>query len=249
MSQNNNTNKSILSWSGGKDAALTLYLLQQNNIAITSLFTTINKVRKRITMHGVHVDLLEQQVKSLGCSLDLISLPENISMAKYNDLMGAFLNTKKKSGINEVVFGDIYLENLRKFRDEELKKYQLKTNYPLWKRDTLEIAKQFISLGFKAIVVAVSSNKLDEKFAGKEFDIDFLNSLPENVDPCGENGEFHTFVYDGPNFKFPIPVQKGKVTYQTYETKDEDDCFCEDDNKTDWDKGFWFCDLILDKTN
>lgn len=240
------TPNSILSWSGGKDASLSLYYLQQENKAVNSLFTTINNRLQRITMHGVHISLLKKQVESLDCSLELISLPEDISIKKYNELMGAFLQGKYDQGIKEVVFGDIYLEELKNFRDQELAYYKLKTHYPLWGKNTLKIAEEFINLGFKAIVVAVSSNKLGKTFVGKEFDLAFLKSLPKDVDPCGENGEFHTFVYDGPNFKFPVNLQKGEITYKTYSAeKNDEDCFCENENSEDWDKGFWFCDLKL----
>ena len=240
------TPNSILSWSGGKDASLSLYYLQQENREVNTLFTTINKHLQRITMHGVHISLLEKQVESLGCKLELISLPENISMKKYNDLMGNFLQAKRDLGVEEVVFGDIYLEDLKNFRDKELAQFKLNTHYPLWGKNTLKIAEEFIQLGFKAIVVAVSSNKLGEEHVGKEFDLDFINSLPKDVDPCGENGEFHTFVYNGPNFKFPVELQKGEITYKTYASaENDDDCFCDDENSENWDKGFWFCDLKL----
>lgn len=239
---------SILSWSGGKDAALSLQYLQKENRLVNTLFTTINKRLQRITMHGVHISLLEKQVKSLGCQLELISLPENISMKKYNELMGDFLSEKHKQGVKEVVFGDIFLEDLKEFRDNELAQFNLKTLYPLWGKNTMEIAKEFIQLGFRAIVVAVSSNKLGKEFVGKEFTLDFIHSLPKNVDPCGENGEFHTFVYDGPNFTFPVDVKKGEITYKTYSTENnDDDCFCKDESSEKWDKGFWFCDLKLAK--
>ena len=236
----------ILSWSGGKDAALALHLLKEDNVKIESLFTTINKDLQRITMHGVHVDLLMQQADSLGQSIDLIELPENITMSKYNAIMGRFLKGKVQEHVSEIVFGDIFLQDLRNYRDKEMSQYNLSTLYPLWQKSTKQIAEQFISLGFKAIIVAISSDKLDKSYAGREFDLDFINSLPDTVDPCGENGEFHTFVYDGPIFSYPIQLRTGEITYKKYETSTDDDCFCTDETSSDWDKGFWFCDLILE---
>ena len=172
-------NKTILNWSGGKDATLALhYLLQNKEYNVISLLTTINQKRKRITMHGVHEDLLNAQVASIGLPVETIELPEDISMKKYLDIVEKASGKHYLSGITHYAYGDIYLEDLRKFRDDSLKKANLKALYPLWKRDTKELALEFLELGYKAIIVAISSDKLNESFVGCEFNQDFLERLP-----------------------------------------------------------------------
>jgi uncharacterized protein (TIGR00290 family) len=237
----------ILNWSGGKDAALTLHhLLQDNTVKIHSLLTAINKKRRRITMHGVHESLLIAQADSIGFKVEKLELPENISMAKYSEIVSSFAKKHFENKISHYAYGDINLEDLRVFRNQELMKSGIKGMYPLWGRNTLDLAKEFIFLGFKAVVVAVSSDKLDKTFAGRQFDLEFLNELPSSVDPCGENGEFHTFVYDGPIFSKPIPVEIGKISTQTYKpTEGDEDCFCEEEKQKNWDTTFYFCDLKL----
>ena len=239
--------KTILNWSGGKDATMALHQLRADqNVKIVSLLTTINGERRRITMHGVHEDLLQAQVQSLGESVELMELPENISMDKYAEITNNIAKNHTKKGISHYAYGDINLEDLRKFRDTELQKNNLTPIYPLWGKPTSELAQEFIKLGYRAIVVATSSNKLDESFVGRLYDQEFLNSLPQDVDPCGENGEFHTFVFDGPIFNTPLNINIGKKTYQTYKpSNNDDDCFCEKEDQKDWDKGFWFCELSL----
>ena len=239
--------KTILNWSGGKDATMALHQLrEEKDVKIVSLLTTINGERRRITMHGVHEDLLQAQIKSIGESLELMELPENISMSKYSEITNQVAKKHTKEGITHYAYGDINLADLRKFRDNELEKNSLTPIYPLWERPTSELATEFINLGYKAIVVAVSSNKLDESFVGRVYDQEFINSLPKGVDPCGENGEFHTFVFDGPIFNTPIKLSVGEKTYQTYTpSKNDDDCFCDKPEQKEWDKGFWFCELSL----
>lgn len=243
----NQSKKVVVNWSGGKDASLSLYqyLKKHDRSSIHSLFTTINERLQRITMHGVPVSLLEKQVKSLGLELELIGLPEDISMEKYSEVMRDRSRIHKESGVIEYVYGDINLVDLRAFRDQELEGSKITPIYPLWNKETGDLAKEFINLGFKAIVVATNSKLLKKEFAGRLYDQDFLNDLPEGVDPCGENGEFHTFVFDGPIFKNPVEFEKGEVTYKTYQPDEDDsDCFCCDKEPDDtWDKGFWFCEI------
>jgi len=237
----------ILNWSGGKDAALTLhYLLQNDTIKVTSLLTAINKKRRRITMHGVHESLLNAQAESIGLSVEKIELPENISMEKYSGIINSIAEKHFKNNISKYAYGDINLEDLKSFRNKELAKSGIEGVYPLWGRNTLDLAKEFISLGFKAIIVAISSDKLDDSFVGRTFDLELINDLPKTVDPCGENGEFHTFVFDGPIFKRPIGFSRGAVTSKSYTPSDEDEnCFCNDEDQKDWDTKFWFIDLKL----
>jgi uncharacterized protein (TIGR00290 family) len=237
----------ILNWSGGKDATMALHQLrEEKDVKIVSLLTTINAERRRITMHGVHEDLLQAQIKSIGESVELMELPENISMDKYSKITQGVAKNHFKEGVTHYAYGDINLTDLRQFRDTELAKNNITPIYPLWEKPTADLAQEFIKLGYKAIIVATSSNKLDDSFVGKLYDENFLNSLPKDVDPCGENGEFHTFVFDGPIFKTPINVTVGDKTYQTYTpSKNDDDCFCDKEDQQDWDKGFWFCELSL----
>ena len=239
--------KAVFNWSGGKDATLALALILKNDsIKIDRLITTINGNLQRVTMHGVPVSLMEKQANSLDIPLSFLELPEDISMTRYSEITQELAQTHKNQGISKYIYGDIFLEDLKQFRDKELAINQIEGIYPLWKKNTSELAKYFIDEGYKAIVVATNSKLLNENFVGKYFDHSFLAMLPEGVDPCGENGEFHTFVYDGPIFKEPIPFTKGKPTYKTYSPKaEDDDCFCCDseEDKT-WDKGFWFCELL-----
>ncbi len=239
-------NQVVLNWSGGKDASLALWRIWKDNILKPHiLLTTINGDLQRVTMHGVPVSLIEKQANQIGLPLEFTELPENISMTKYSEITERVALKHKNQGVTKYVYGDINLEDLKKFRDKELSKSGIEGIYPLWNSNTSELAQEFINSGFKAIVVAISSKVLDESFVGREFDQTFLDDLPATVDPCGENGEFHTFVYDGPIFKNRIEFKTGKVTYKQYSpSKDDDDCFCCDsDTQTAWDKGFWFCDL------
>jgi uncharacterized protein (TIGR00290 family) len=238
--------KSVFSWSGGKDASMALMeIMKSEKSDIHTLMTTVNKRLQRVTMHGVPIELIQNQADSIGLDLEVVGLPEDINMADYSKLMHSVAVNHQKQGVSEYIYGDINLEDLRLFRDTELKQAQLKSRYPLWEKNTLELAKEFIRAGFKAIVVAVNSNVLNESFAGRIFDNSFLTDLPADVDPCGENGEFHTFVFDGPIFNRPVLFKKGEISYHTYKTNVEVvDCFCCDIVPIkDWDKGFWFCDL------
>ncbi|MDA3954665.1 MAG: diphthine--ammonia ligase [Bacteroidales bacterium] len=229
--------KALFNWSGGKDSSLCLYhALKDEQFDIQYLLTTLNGKYKRISMHGVSEDLLDKQVESINLPLRKIYLPEFPNMVEYESIISEALTTAKEKDIKLSIFGDIFLEDLRKYRENQLKKLGFKAIFPLWKRNTTEIAEEFISLGFKSIIVSVYSRYLDKSFAGRIYDESFLNDLPENVDPCGENGEFHSFVFDGPIFQNPILFDKGEVVYKEYKS----------DNKENPDKkfGFWYCDLI-----
>ncbi|MFT6802817.1 MAG: hypothetical protein ACJA2N_002008 [Salibacteraceae bacterium] len=236
----------IFSWSGGKDAAMALFKIKENtDLKIQALLTTINKSLQRVTMHGVPLNLTEAQAKSIGIPLEVVELPENISMVDYTTQMNKVGETHKAKQISKYIYGDINLADLKRFRDTELDKVGIEGVYPLWNQNTKTLAQEFLSKGFKAVVVAVNSKLLNKSFVGRDFDQSFLNDLPEGVDFCGENGEFHTFVYDGPIFTTPIAFKKGAVSYHTYQpTKEDEDCFCCDPEPDhQWDKGFWFCDL------
>lgn len=232
--------KAIFNWSSGKDSALALYkILQEEKFEITSLLTSINKEFQRISMHGVHVSLLEKQVESLGFPLVKLELPKEPSMEEYRNMMESTMNDFKQQGVTHSVFGDIFLEDLRKYREDQLAAVGMQGVFPLWKTDTKDLIEEFLDLGFKTIVTCVNETYLDKSFAGRIIDKKFIEDLPENVDPCGENGEFHTFTFDGPIFKNPITFEVGKIVNKTY-PKPKSGI-----NEEKGDYVFWFCDLIL----
>lgn len=233
--------KTIFNWSGGKDSALALYHLQQDQqYAIERLLTSISSTYGRVSMHGVRESLLEAQAKSIGLPLQKLWLPEQPSMEEYNQLMATTLAALKDEGFTHSVFGDIFLEDLKKYREEQLALQGFSAHFPLWKRDTRELLLEFLDLGFKTILVCIKSELLDKGFAGRIIDRDFLKDLPKEVDPCGERGEFHTFVFDGPIFREPISFSLGEVVYREYDTPKAAD----GTKAASPAMGFWFCDLL-----
>jgi len=237
--------KAVFNWSGGKDSALALhYIQQQKEYRIETLLTSVNDAFDRISMHGVRTELLHQQGISLGLSVQELRLPENITMEVYNELLTNLNKGFKEQEITHSIFGDIFLEDLKKYREQQLTAVGIQAHFPLWKRNTKELVHEFIDLGFKTIVVCTKSELLGEEFVGEVITKDFLKDLPANVDPCGENGEFHTFVYDGPIFKNPIDFTIGEKVYKTYDApkKKEDACFSSEPSTKEI--GFHFCDLI-----
>jgi len=197
--------KVILSWSGGKDSALALYELQKTeSYEIVALLTTVARDYDRISMHGVRRILLERQAESLGFHLEKVFISKNSSNGEYESKMRDVLGRYRTGGVCCVVFGDIFLEDIRKHREDNLSRIGMNGIFPLWRRNTAELAHAFVDLGFKAIITCVDSNVLDKIFIGRAFDKQFLSELPVTVDPCGENGEFHSFVYDGPVFQEKI---------------------------------------------
>jgi len=232
--------KAIFCWSGGKDSSLALYYAQQQKeYEITGLFTTINENFKRVSMHGVREELIEQQAKSIGLPLYKMYVREG-SNAEYEKNMEAFLLEQKAKGVDHVIFGDIFLEDLRAYRDNNLAKVDMKGVYPLWKKDTTQLAHEFIKLGFKTVLCCTSDAYLGGKEVGQLYTEDLLKHFPTNVDPCGENGEFHTFCFDGPIFKTPIKVTIGEKVYKPIETKLAKD---HPPIKGPMAKGFWFAEL------
>jgi uncharacterized protein (TIGR00290 family) len=233
--------KAIFNWSGGKDSAICLHkILQSQQYDVIGLLTSINKQYQRISMHGVRVDLLQKQSESIGLPLIKIQLPEVATMELYDEIMRKTLTELKSQGVSVSVFGDIFLEDLRKYREDKLSELNLKAVFPLWKIPTTELIHEFIDLGFKAIITCVNDKYLDQSFAGRLIDTELLKDLPNNVDPCGENGEFHSFVYDGPIFKNQIPFIKGEIIYKKYDSAKQDNDKSDDPFKN----GFWYCDLV-----
>ncbi|MEN2416112.1 Dph6-related ATP pyrophosphatase [Flavobacterium mesophilum] len=240
--------KALFNWSSGKDSALSLYKILQNpDFKIEYLLTSVNQQFQRISMHGVRVELLEAQAKSIGIPLKIMEIPEMPTMEVYENVMFETLTELKNEGISHSVFGDIFLEDLRKYREDQLAKMNFEGVFPIWKISSHELIQEFISLGFKTIVVCVNEKYLDKSFVGRIIDQDFINDLPENVDVCGENGEFHTFAFDGPIFSEPINFEIGETVYRKYEApknQNSSNTACDTNDKTAFDYGFWYCDLI-----
>ena len=240
--------KALFNWSSGKDSALALYKILQNpEIEIACLLTSVNQQYQRISMHGVRVELLQQQAKSMGLLLEIMQIPEMPSMEVYENVMCETLLKLKKQGVTHSIFGDIFLEDLRKYREDKLAEIGFEGIFPLWKIPTPELIQEFISLGFKTIVVCVNERFLDKSFVGRVIDPDFINDLPENVDVCGENGEFHTFTFDGPIFSKPIDFEIGEIVYRKYEKPEKEnssDTACDTSASDAFDFGFWYCDLV-----
>jgi uncharacterized protein (TIGR00290 family) len=184
--------------------------------------------------------LLIAQTNALGIKSSRIELPEMPSMALYEDKMNQTVSALKANGFTHTAFGDIFLEDLRTYRQTQLSKKGITAIFPIWKRDTKALLKEFLDLGFKTIVVCANSKYFGKDFVGTVIDENFISSLPEGVDPCGENGEFHTFCFDGPIFKTPITFTVGEKVFREYNTpKDEDDSICKADAY-----GVWYCDLV-----
>ena len=229
--------KAIFCWSGGKDSSLCLYeVLKEQKYELLYLLTTLNENFKRISMHGVQEELLEEQAQSIDIPLKKMYVKEG-SYEEYERNMEKLLLEMKAEGITNVIFGDIFLEDLRKYREDNLAKVEMTAVFPLWKKDTTKLILDFINLGFKTITCCVNDRYLGEGMVGAEIDTAFVNALPEDVDPCGENGEFHTFCFDGPIFKSKIRFTKGEKVYKPLEVKGEGVC------SSGETKGFWYCDL------
>ncbi len=205
--------KVVLAWSGGKESAMARHaLLTSSQYNVVSLLTTRSEQYERISHHGVRVELLEQQAAALGIPLHKLYLhQENCSLEDYEAVMKKAMLEYKDNDVLTVAFGDVFLQDLREYREDNLAKVGMKGIFPIWRRDTTEIVQTFIALGFKAYLTCVDCEKLGEKFAGRPIDADLIRDLPDGVDPCGENGEFHSSVYDGPIFQRPVGVSVGEV--------------------------------------
>ncbi len=206
----------ILSWSGGKDSSMAAYhLLASQRYEIAGLMTTVTGGYDRISMHGVRSELLERQADSMGIALHKIIIPKDCSNDIYEAKMRETLGRFKAEGIVKIAFGDLFLEDLRRYRDERLALAGMTGVYPLWLRDTEELVRTFIGLGFKAVLSCVDTKALDASFAGREIDHALLRDLPESADPCGECGEYHSFVYAGPVFRKAIACKTGERVMRT----------------------------------
>jgi uncharacterized protein (TIGR00290 family) len=212
----------LFCWSGGKDSALALASLRRDRVPVSGLLTTMTERYERIAMHGVRSSLVRRQAEVAGLPLYEVRIPAGCNNALYEARMGEALREQLALGVRRVAFGDIFLADLREYREHNLARAGMEAVFPLWLRDTRSLAREFCAQGFRAVAVCVDPKKLSPQFAGRELDETFFRDLPAGVDPCGENGEFHSFVYDGPVFSRPLAVERGEVVER---------------------EGFYFCDL------
>jgi len=201
--------KTLLAWSSGKDSAWTLDTLRRQGADVAALLTTINQSADRVAMHGVRRSLVEAQAEAVGVALWAIPLPQPCTNQDYESRMSEACRRAVAEGYGAIAFGDLFLRDVREYRERQLAGSGLVPLFPLWERPTATLAREMIAAGLRARITCVDTKTLEPAFAGREFDGEFLRDLPPSVDPCGENGEFHTFVYDGPGFRSPIAVQCG----------------------------------------
>jgi uncharacterized protein (TIGR00290 family) len=214
----------LFCWSGGKDSAMALHtLLQRSDIRVVALLTTVTEGYERVSMHGVRRELLDRQVQSIGLPLHEVRIPPQCVNPIYEARMEEALRVHLENGVQTVAFGDIFLEDLRAYREKNLARMGMTAVFPIWKRDTRELIRHFHANRFRAIAVCVDSKVLDPGFAGRELNESFFRDLPPQADFCGENGEFHSFVFDGPIFHSPIQVRTGEIVNRD---------------------GFVFCDIL-----
>lgn len=214
----------LFCWSGGKDSAMALHaLLPRSDLQVVALLTTVTEGYERISMHGVRRELLERQAQSIGLPLHEVRIPPQCVNSIYEARMEAALRIYLEKGVRKVAFGDIFLEDLRGYRERNLSRIGMTALFPIWKQDTRGLIRSFHANRFRAVAACVDPKNLAASFAGRELDESFFRDLPSNADPCGENGEFHTFVFDGPIFRFPIPIRTGEVVHRD---------------------GFVFCDIL-----
>lgn len=203
--------KAWIAWSSGKDSAWALHMTRLlGEVEIIGLMTTITDTYNRVSMHGVHRKLLQAQAKALGLPLHEVNIPAPCSNEEYETHMTEALNIAANQGVKRIVFGDLFLGDVRVYREKNLSKTDIRGYFPLWLSDTSQLAQKMIQSGLKANVVCLDPNKVSPSLAGHPFDQAFLNALPQTVDPCGEHGEFHSFAWDGPMFQHAVPVQTGE---------------------------------------
>lgn len=204
--------KAWLSWSSGKDSAWALGITRElNNVEVVALLTTVNTTHGRVAMHAVRESLLEQQAAAVGLPLVKIPLPWPCPNRVYEEEMERAMRQAREEDVTHVVFGDLFLEEIRHYREEKLAACNMMPLFPIWRRDTEKLANEMIDGGLQAYLTCVDPKKLDASFAGRRFDASLLRDLPSGIDPCGENGEFHTFAYAGPMFHYPVRVEHGEV--------------------------------------
>lgn len=220
-------------WSGGKDSALALYkVLQEKKLEVVALVTTMSADFNRISMHGVREELVDEQARRMGLPLEKMYISSGASNEEYEKQWGNVLLKYKSLGVELVIFGDIFLEDLKVYRENFLHRFGMQACFPLWKQDTRELVREFIILGFKTIICCTNASLLNEQVVGEVLTEKLVDSFPAAVDPCGENGEFHTFTFEGPLFTKPIAIEKGEKILKTYQHGDKQ-------------SSFWFIDFML----
>jgi uncharacterized protein (TIGR00290 family) len=229
-----NKEKVVMNWSSGKDAALAYYTLLQQGYDITQLLTTLSAEHERVFMHGIREQLLDIQAERMKLPLLKVKLPASPDDNLYKDAMLQTMSGLKAQRVTLAAYGDIFLEGLRAYREQQLAQVQMQALFPLWKKDTKELVRQVEQAGIEAIIVCVNAKCLGKEFLGKKINAELLAGLPSEVDPCGENGEYHTFVYNAPFFNAPIPISTGEVVHKSYPSPEGK-----------WDSSFYFMDVAL----
>ena len=226
--------KVVMNWSSGKDAALAYHmLLADERYKVSHLLTTLSSEHERVFMHGVREKLLDMQAERMQLPLLKVKLPASPDDTIYKNAMLQTMTDLKAQGVSAAAYGDIFLEDLKVYREQQLAQVGMAGIFPLWKKDTRELVRMVENAGIDAIIVCVNEKYLGKEFLGRKINADLLNSLPDNVDPCGENGEFHTFVSSAPFFSAPIPVVMGEIVHRTYKSNED----------SKWDTGFYFLDV------
>ena len=204
--------KACLSWSSGKDCAFALHVARgQDDVEVTHLLTTVNSRFDRVAMHGTRVEILRRQAEAMDLPLIEVPLPWPCSNEQYEALMAEATATLTRESIRDMVFGDLFLEDIRSYRDQRMVEAGMVAHYPLWRRPTRELARDMLDAGVEAYAATVDLSKLDPSFSGRRWDASFIADLPEGIDPCGENGEFHTCVVNGPSFREPLRIETGET--------------------------------------
>nr|WP_227021249.1 adenine nucleotide alpha hydrolase [Oceaniferula marina] len=202
----------LLSWSSGKDCAWALHVLKQDpEVELLGLFTTVNEAFDRVAMHAVRNELVQAQAQSAGLPLELIPIPYPCTNEDYEERMGDFVSRCLERGVEYMAFGDLYLEDVRQYREKQLEGSGIQPMFPIWGLDTKELSQEMLASGLRAMITCVDPKQVPVELAGKEYDADFLSQLPDGMDPCGENGEFHSFSFDGPMYEKPVPFHLGEV--------------------------------------
>lgn len=239
--------KIIFCWSGGKDSALALNrVLCDSRYEVVSLLTTCNEHFQRVSMHGVRLELIERQAEAIGLPLEKVFVSQRSSNDEYQQKMSASLVAHKARGVTGCAFGDIFLEDLKAWREANLARIGLQGTFPIWKEDSQALLREFFALGFGTIICCANDAYLGEETVGKQLDEMFVRALPPEVDPCGENGEFHSFAFAGPIFREPVKFKVGEKVYRpveaTYPGNNDSSYVCQPGPRQT--KGFWFCDLL-----
>lgn len=207
--------RALLSWSSGKDSAWALQALRSDpRVRVVGLLTTINQNANRVAMHAVREELLEAQAVAVGLPLVKVHIPDPCSNAEYDNAMGGAVQDAKRAGITAIAFGDLFLEDVRTYRERKLARTGIEPLFPLWGSNTAVLCRQMIDSGLRAVVTCVDPEQIDGAFAGRTYDASFLDELPDSADPCGERGEFHTFAYAGPMFTHDIAVRRGETEHR-----------------------------------